>query len=398
MTRIIFHIDVNSAYLSWTAISLLKKGEPTDLRTIPSIIGGSIEDRHGIVLAKSTPAKKHGIVTGEPIIQAMQKCPNLIAYPPDFALYSKCSRAMFDILSEYSDRIEPFSIDEGFLDYTGMEALFGPPIEAAKAIQKRILAELGFTVNIGISTNKLLAKMAGELEKPNKCITLFPEEIETKFWPLPIEDLFMVGRRTAPRLRKMGIRTVGELAAYPPLLLEKEFKNFGKLLHAYANGIDDSPVAPSVSESKSIGNSTTTPFDVTDREAAYKILLALSETVSMRLRQEKLCAEEIAVTLKTADFQVYSHQKQLPNAPMRFMPPRRKSLMRSGRANLCGCWGCARASFVKRIVYSFPFWSRIGANKKRQMPLWMPSAKNTEKTASAALPFWAKKIHFKRNK
>ena len=314
MTRIIFHVDVNSAYLSWTAISLLKKGEPTDLRTIPSIIGGSIEDRHGIVLAKSTPAKKHGIVTGEPIIQAMQKCPNLIAYPPDFALYSKCSRAMFDILSEYSDRIEPFSIDEGFLDYTGMEALFGPPIEAAKAIQKRILAELGFTVNIGISTNKLLAKMAGELEKPNKCITLFPEEIETKFWPLPIEDLFMVGRRTAPRLRKMGIRTVGELAAYPPLLLEKEFKSFGKLLHAYANGIDDSPVAPSVSESKSIGNSTTTPFDVTDREAAYKILLALSETVSMRLRQEKLCAEEIAVTLKTANFQVYSHQKQLPNA------------------------------------------------------------------------------------
>lgn len=314
MTRIIFHIDVNSAYLSWTAISLLKKGEPTDLRTIPSIIGGSIEDRHGIVLAKSTPAKKHGIVTGEPIIQAMQKCPNLIAYPPDFTLYSKCSRAMFDILSEYSDRIEPFSIDEGFLDYTGMEALFGPPIKAAKAIQKRILAELGFTVNIGISTNKLLAKMAGELEKPNKCITLFPEEIETKFWPLPIEELFMVGRRTAPRLRKMGIRTVGELAAYPPLLLEKEFKSFGKLLHAYANGIDDSPVAPSVSESKSIGNSTTTPFDVTDREAAHKILLALSETVSMRLRQENLCAEEIAVTLKTANFQVYSHQKQLPNA------------------------------------------------------------------------------------
>ena len=159
-----------------------------------------------------------------------------------------------------------------------------------------------------------LNRMAGELEKPNKCITLFPEEIETKFWPLPIEDLFMVGRRTAPRLRKMGIRTVGELAAYPPLLLEKEFKSFGKLLHAYANGIDDSPVAPSVSESKSIGNSTTTPFDVTDREAAYKILLALSETVSMRLRQEKLCAEEIAVTLKTANFQVYSHQKQLPNA------------------------------------------------------------------------------------
>ena len=316
MSRIIFHIDVNSAYLSWTAVSLLEKGEPTDLRTIPSIIGGSMEDRHGIVLAKSTPAKKYGIVTGEPIVHALQKCPNLVVYPPDFALYSRCSRAMFDILSEYSDRIEPFSVDEGFLDYTGMESLFGAPIETAKAIQKRIFEELGFTVNIGISTNKLLAKMAGELKKPNQCITLFPEEIETKLWPLPIEELFMVGRRTAPRLRKMGIRTIGELAAYPPLLLEKEFKSFGRLLHAYANGIDDSPVASAdaVSESKSIGNSTTTPFDVTDHETAHKILLALSETVSMRLRQEKLCAEEIAVTLKTADFKIYSHQKQMTNA------------------------------------------------------------------------------------
>ena len=316
MSRIIFHIDVNSAYLSWTAVSLLEKGEPTDLRTIPSIIGGSMEDRHGIVLAKSTPAKKYGIVTGEPIVHALQKCPNLVVYPPDFALYSRCSRAMFDILSEYSDRIEPFSVDEGFLDYTGMESLFGAPIETAKAIQKRIFEELGFTVNIGISTNKLLAKMAGELKKPNQCITLFPEEIETKLWPLPIEELFMVGRRTAPRLRKMGIRTIGELAAYPPLLLEKEFKSFGRVLHAYANGIDDSPVASAdaVSESKSIGNSTTTPFDVTDHETAHKILLALSETVSMRLRQEKLCAEEIAVTLKTADFKIYSHQKQMTNA------------------------------------------------------------------------------------
>lgn len=316
MSRIIFHIDVNSAYLSWTAVSLLKKGEQIDLRTIPSAIGGSVEERHGIILAKSTPAKKYGIVTGEPIMRALQKCPQLTVYPPDFALYSQCSHAMFDILSEYSDRIEPFSVDEGFLDYTGMESLFGPPVETAKAIQKRIFRELGFTVNIGISTNKLLAKMAGELEKPNKCLTLFPEEIEAKLWPLPIEELFMVGRRTAPRLRKMGIRTIGELAAYPPLLLEREFKSFGKLLHAYANGMDDSPVAPAdtVSESKSIGNSTTTPFNVTDHETAHKILLALSETVSMRLRQEGLCAEEIAVTLKTADFQVYSHQKQLTNA------------------------------------------------------------------------------------
>lgn len=316
MSGIIFHIDVNSAYLSWTAVSLLRKGEAVDLRNIPSAIGGSVEERHGIILAKSTPAKKYNIITGEPIVRALQKCPKLVVYPPDFSLYAECSRAMFDILSDYSDRIEQFSVDEGFLDYTGMESLFGPPLQAAKAIQKRIWEELGFTVNIGISTNKLLAKMAGELEKPNKCITLFPEEIKEKLWPLPIEELFMVGRRTSPRLRKMGIRTIGELAAYPPLLLEREFKSFGRLLHAYANGIDDSPVAPidTVSESKSIGNSTTTHFDVADHETAHKILLALSETVSMRLRKEGLCAEEIAVTLKTSDFQVYSHQKQLTNA------------------------------------------------------------------------------------
>ncbi|MCI5679757.1 MAG: DNA polymerase IV [Bacteroidales bacterium] len=316
MGRIIFHIDVNSAFLSWTAAERLKKGEELDLRTIPSAIGGSRENRHGIILAKSTPAKKYGVTTGEPINMALQKCPELMVVPPDFPLYSRCSHAMFDILSDYSDRIEQFSIDEGFLDYTGMERLLGPPLETAEKIRTRIREELGFTVNIGISSNKLLAKMAGELEKPDKLITLFPEEMPEKFWPLPVEELFMVGRRTAPRLRKIGIRTIGELAKYPQPLLEKEFKSFGRMLHAYANGIDDTPVAPATEtyETKSIGNSTTTPHDVTDRETAHKILLALAENVSMRLRCSKLCAQEIAVTLKSSDFKVYSHQKQLLNA------------------------------------------------------------------------------------
>lgn len=316
MGRVIFHIDVNSAFLSWTAAERLKNGEKIDLRTIPSAIGGSSESRHGIILAKSTPAKKYGVTTGEPIGMALQKCPDLVVIPPDFPLYSRCSHAMFQILSAYSDRIEQFSIDEGFLDYTGMERLLGSPLETAEKIRTRIREELGFTVNIGVSSNKLLAKMAGELEKPDKLITLFPEEMPEKFWPLPVEELFMVGRRTAPRLRKMGIRTIGELAKYPQPLLEKEFKSFGRMLHAYANGIDDTPVASSTDscETKSIGNSTTTPHDVTDKETAYKILLALSETVSMRLRCSKLCAQEIAVTLKSSDFKVYSHQKQLLNA------------------------------------------------------------------------------------
>ncbi|MBO5150085.1 MAG: DNA polymerase IV [Anaerotignum sp.] len=316
MSRIIFHIDVNSAFLSWTAVERLNKGEPIDLREIPSIVGGDSETRHGIVLAKSTPAKKYGIVTGEPIAMALRKCPELVCVPPDFPLYARNSRRMFGILSDYSDRIEQFSIDEGFLEYSGMEKLLGPPLETAEMIRQRIKKELGFTVNIGVSCNKILAKMAGELEKPDKLITLFPEEIEEKLWPLPVEDLFMVGRRTSPRLREMGIRTIGELANFPLPLLEKEFKSFGRMLHAYANGIDDSPVVPEseATELKSIGNSTTTSFDVEDRETAYKILLALSETVSMRLRGHKLCAQEIAVTLKSSDFKVYSHQKQLVNA------------------------------------------------------------------------------------
>ena len=316
MSRIIFHIDVNSAFLSWTAVERLNKGEPIDLREIPSIVGGDSETRHGIVLAKSTSAKKYGIVTGEPIAMALRKCPELVCVPPDFPLYARNSRRMFEILSDYSDRIEQFSIDEGFLEYSGMEKLLGPPLETAEMIRQRIKKELGFTVNIGVSCNKILAKMAGELEKPDKLITLFPEEIEEKLWPLPVEDLFMVGRRTSPRLREMGIRTIGELANFPLPLLEKKFKSFGRMLHAYANGIDDSPVVPEseATELKSIGNSTTTSFDVEDRETAYKILLALSETVSMRLRGHKLCAQEIAVTLKSSDFKVYSHQKQLVNA------------------------------------------------------------------------------------
>ncbi len=316
MGRIIFHIDVNSAFLSWTAADRLEKGETVDLRTIPSIVGGDSNSRRGIVLAKSTPAKKYGITTGEPIGMALQKCPSLICVPPDFSLYSHCSKKMFDLLSDYSDRVEQFSIDEGFLDYTGMERLLGPPLETAEKIRQRIRNELGFTVNIGVSSNKILAKMAGELEKPDKLITLFPEEIEEKLWPLPVEELFMVGRRTAPRLKKMGIHTIGDLANYPLPLLEKEFKSFGKMLHAYANGIDDSPVIPEAKaeETKSIGNSTTTSLDVEDKETAYKILLALSETVSMRLRGHKMCAQEIAVTFKSSDFKVYSHQKQLLNA------------------------------------------------------------------------------------
>lgn len=316
MGRIIFHIDVNNAFLSWSAVQRLKDGESLDLRTVPSAVTGRSESRHGIILAKSTPAKKFGIVTGEPTGMALKKCPGLICIPPDFSLYTRNSAALFALLSQYSDRLEQFSIDEGFLDYTGMELLFGPPLVAAQRIKDEIRENFGFTVNIGVSSNKLLAKMAGELEKPDKLITLFPDEIEKKLWPLPVEELFMVGRKTAPRLRKMGIATIGELAEYPIHLLEKEFKSYGRMLHAYANGVDDTPVAAAgeVQQAKSIGNSTTIAYDIESREEAYKILLSLAETVSMRLREEGCCAGELAVEIKAADFQMYSRQRKLFDA------------------------------------------------------------------------------------
>lgn len=313
MERTIFHIDVNSAFLSWEAVRRIKQNMLPDLRTIPSAIAGNSQSRRGIILAKSIPAKKYGITTGEPVLSAQQKCPNLVCVPPDYLLYSESSEKLFDLLSNYSDRLEQFSIDEGFLEFTGMEQLFGEPLVAAQQIKERIKKELGFTVNIGISSNKLLAKMAGELEKPDKIHTLYPHEIKEKLWPLPVQELFMVGRKTAPRLQKMNIHTIGELANFDIQLLEKEFKSYGKMLHAYANGIDHSPVSSiqTIHTPKSIGNSTTLPFDVTDQETAFKILLILSDTVAMRLRKKHLCTEEIAVTIKSSDFKVYSHQKKL---------------------------------------------------------------------------------------
>ena len=316
MNRTIFHIDVNSAFLSWEAVARLNQGATQDLRMIPSAVAGDSKTRHGIILAKSFPAKKYGISTGEPTISALKKCPSLTLVAPNFKLYTDSSQALFHLLENFSDRIETYSIDECFLEYTGMEQLFGSPLEAAQKMKKHIWEELGFTVNIGISSNKLLAKMAGELEKPDKIITLYPYEIPRKLWPLPIEELFMVGRRIGPRLRRMGISSIGDLAHFPIECLHKEFKSYGYLLHAYANGLDESPVSPIgyKPEIKSIGNSTTIPFDITDREAAYKVLLSLCETAAARLRLAKMMCREVAVSIKFTDFHICSHQKKILTA------------------------------------------------------------------------------------
>lgn len=312
--RLIFHIDVNSAFLSWEAVYRLQHGEMLDLRTIPCVVGGDEEKRHGVVLAKSIPAKKYGIVTGEPIADARRKCPNLVCVPTRRGLYSKCSRAFIEILSRYAPVIEQVSIDEAFADMTGTNLLYGSPLQAASLIKDTVREELGFTVNVGISCNKLLAKMASDFEKPDKIHTLFPDELPEKMWPLPIGNLFLVGQSTEKQLRSMGISTIGDLAHSDPELIRARFKKQGDVIYRYANGIDDRPVEAEPEDAKSYGNETTLSHDVTDWQEASAILLQLSESVAARLRADNVQAGCITVKYTDYLFHGQSHQRTLPSA------------------------------------------------------------------------------------
>ncbi len=312
MKNIIFHIDVNSAFLSWEAVfRLYHKGGTLDLREIPSAVGGDISLRHGIILAKSIPAKEYGIHTGETIPEAKRKCPGLVLVPPNYSLYEQCSAAFMDILREYSDVVEQYSVDEAFVDMSSSYHLFGTPEETAAQVRDRIREELGFTVNVGVSSNKLLAKMASDFQKPDRVHTLYPEEIPQKMWPLPVSDLFFVGRATAKRLFSMGIRTIGELAAADPAWLKSVLKKHGEIIWGFANGVDLSPVLDAPAPNKGYGNSTTLPRDATDQETADKVLLALSETVAARLRADHVQAGVVSVGVRYADLSYFSHQRVL---------------------------------------------------------------------------------------
>lgn len=315
MKRIIFHIDVNSAFLSWEAVyRLAHKGDTKDLREFPSAVGGDMATRHGIILAKSIPAKKYGIKTGETVLEARRKCPGLVLVPPDYGLYEKCSAAFMDILREYSDIVEQYSIDEAFLDMTASCGLFGGPVETAERIKDHIRDKLRFTVNIGVSTNKLLAKMAGDFEKPDRVHTLYPEEIQAKMWPLPVSDLFFVGRATTAKLLSLGIGTIGELAAADPEWLKRLLKKHGEVIWEFANGVDLSPVPEQPSANKGYGNSTTLPCDVTDAETAGRVLLGLAETVGNRLRCDGVQIEVVSVSIRYSDLSYVSHQRVLETA------------------------------------------------------------------------------------
>lgn len=313
--RVIFHIDVNSAFLSWEAVYRLRcLGDCVDLREIPSAVGGERAKRHGVILAKSIPAKKYNVRTGEPIVDALRKCPNLMIVEPNRELYSRNSKALMEILRKYSDTVEQFSIDEAFVDMTGTELLFGKPLEAAYTLRDEIYETLGFTVNVGISSNKLLAKMAGEFEKPNKVHTLFPEEIREKMWPLPVGELFLVGGASEKRLKQMGINTIGELARADPGMLRAALKKHGEAIWNFANGRDVALVEAEPADNKGYGNSVTIAFDVKDADTAKNILLSLSETVGRRLRRDGVWIEAVSVAIRYFDLNRTSHQCVLDHA------------------------------------------------------------------------------------
>ena len=312
MDPIIFHIDVNSAFLSWTALERLEQGETVDLREIPSIIGGDQQKRHGVVLAKSTPAKKYGIRTGEPIVNAFKKCPTLTLAPPNHIMYRERSHKVMEYLSSICPEIEQVSIDECYMDFTPIAHHYKSYLDAAVEIKNSIREKFHFTVNIGISDRKVLAKMASDFKKPDLVHTLFSYEIEEKMWPLTVDNLFMCGGSSVETLRKLEILTIGDLAKANPHILASHLKSHGITLWEFANGIDNSKVEPIPSQVKGIGNSTTVSHDIEDAEEAHKILMQLAESVGNRLRKEKQLAGMVSCEIKYNTFQSVSHQTTLP--------------------------------------------------------------------------------------
>lgn len=312
--RIIFHIDVNNAFLSWTAVQLLEEGYNIDIRTIPAIIAGDESKRHGIVLAKSPIAKKYGIVTAETIYQAKMKCPNLKIFSPNHEIYQRKSKQLMNYLKTFTPIMEQFSIDECFLDMTGTKYLYTNHLELAYKIKDEIKEKFGFTVNVGIGNNKLCAKMASDFEKPDKVHTLLKSEIKEKLWPLPVNDLFMCGKKTSIELNKMNIYTIKDLAEYDFQKLEKKFKSQAKYLKQAAWGIDESKVEERKDKRQSISTTRTLPHDEENKEKLKEVLFVQTEDVCRQLREQNLYASTIAIIYKDKYFKSTTVQEQLENA------------------------------------------------------------------------------------
>ncbi|MCR5160156.1 MAG: DNA polymerase IV [Lachnospiraceae bacterium] len=390
--RCIFHVDVNSAFLSWSALKALREDpQSVDLRTIPSAVGGDVKTRHGIITAKSIPAKKYGVQTGEPVVKALQKCPGLVLVRSDFETYRSYSRAFISILREYTDLVEQVSIDEAYLDMTGCrdqlklpETQDQPwPLNAAHAIRLRVFRELGFTVNVGISTNKLLAKMASDFEKPDKVHTLFPEEVPAKMWPLPIRDLHGCGKATEERLRQMGIETIGDAAGMPEEVLKASIgEKAGSYIWRSANGISMSLVHVSHEKAKSCSNEETTSEDINIdnyRTKGVEIVRRLSRKVASRLERGGFYAQTIGVNVKTGEFRRHSRQVTLasPTRDPEVITREAEALMDellSGEDGLfasgevlrligVGCSGLTDGSYLQMDLFS---WARTAEESARQ--------------------------------
>jgi len=312
--RIIFHIDVNNAFLSWTAVYLLQQGFEKDIRMVPSIIGGDEKTRRGIVLAKSPIAKKYGIKTAETIYSAKKKCPSLEIYKSNYKWYYQKSQELMKYLSQYSPNQEQISIDECFLDMTGMNYIYKNINALAYHIKEEVKEKFGYTVNIGIANNKLCAKMASDFEKPDKVHTLWETEIEHKMWPLKVNKLYMCGKKTSIELNKMGITTIGDLANTDQSILEKKFKSQGKYLKEASLGIDNSKVEKRESKNKSISISETLPYNIETTDQIKKIVFRQIEEVSRELRKMKLYTKTITVIYKNSKFNSCSMQISMEKA------------------------------------------------------------------------------------
>lgn len=313
MERIIMHIDVNNAFLSWTAVDLLKHGYKLDIRNEYSVIGGDELKRRGIVLAKSIPAKKMGIVTAETLYSARKKCPNLKVYKPNRELYDKMSQMLFDLIQKYTNDIEILSIDECFIDYSKIKNLYGDEIIFAKKLKNEIYNTLGFTVNIGIANNKLCAKMASDFTKPNKIHTLYNNEIKQKMWPLPIYDLYGIGKKSSEKLINLNIKTIKDLANAKREMLYPYFKNQTNYIINIANGIDNSEVISERQEAKCISITNTLLYDYDDILEINKEIKKISESLSKNLKEQLKYTSRIAIIIKDKYFKTISHQVKLTN-------------------------------------------------------------------------------------
>lgn len=309
---VFFHIDVNNAFLSWEALYRMRElGETEDIREIDAIIGGDISKRHGVVLAKSQSAKRYGIKTGEPVVSALKKCPGLRSFKPHMQYYKQRSRELMELFQKYAPVVDQYSIDEAFLDMSGTYTLYGDPVAFAYKLKDEIRETLDFTVNIGISSNRMLAKMASDFSKPDKVHTLFPEEMKEKMWPLPVEDLFYVGKSTADRLHTLGIHTIEDIAKSDLSVLRSHFKSHGEVIYNFANGIDLTLEDRTEAVQKGYGNSTTIPYDIKEEEDAYHTIMGLCESVCSRMRKDEVQAVVLSVELKDSNFVVKRHQRTL---------------------------------------------------------------------------------------